>query len=86
MPTHTKLLQKILLAHSDTNIRFRELSALLRALGFEERIRGGHHIYTRHDIIEIINIQAKAGKAKAYQVKQIRTIIQKYRLRNRDAK
>lgn len=53
---------------------------LLKKLHFEERIRGDHHIYIRIDIADIINIQPKGSKAKAYQVKQVRNIILKYKL------
>jgi hypothetical protein len=54
---------------------------LLRSLGFVERITGGHFIYSRADVVEIINIQpGNVGKAKPYQVKQIRGIITKYGL------
>ena len=51
-----------------------------KRLGFEERIRGGHHIFTKDGVPEIINIQPKGSKAKVYQVKQIRDIILKYKL------
>lgn len=37
-----------------------------------------HHIFTRGDIAEIINLQPKGNEAKAYQVKQIRNIIVKH--------
>jgi predicted component of type VI protein secretion system len=49
-------------------------------LGFAERVRGSHHIYTRADVAEILNLQPKGSKAKPYQVKQIRTIISAYGL------
>jgi hypothetical protein len=49
-------------------------------MGFEERIKGSHHILTKDGIEEILNIQPKSGKAKAYQVKQIRNTIVKYQL------
>jgi predicted RNA binding protein YcfA (HicA-like mRNA interferase family) len=75
-----KFFLKLLLASSDTNISFAELRNLLLRLDFEERIKGSHHIFTREDIEEIINIQAKGGKAKPYQVKQVRNLIQKYKL------
>jgi predicted RNA binding protein YcfA (HicA-like mRNA interferase family) len=52
----------------------------LKILGFEIRIKGSHHILTRDNIIEIINIQPKDSKAKNYQVKQVREIIVKYNL------
>lgn len=50
-------------------------------LGFEERIKGSHHILTKEGIEEILNIQSKSGKAKPYQVKQVRNIIVKYQLK-----
>lgn len=75
-----KLLRKILLARSDKNFPFSELCWVLKRIGFDERIKGGHHIFTRDDIEEIINIQPKGNKAKPYQVKQIRNIILNYKL------
>ena len=49
-------------------------------LGFEERIRGSHHIFTRDGVEEILNLQPKGAKAKSYQVKQVRNVILDYRL------
>jgi len=66
--------------HADANIDFDDLRKLLTELGFAERIRGSHHIFTKTEIIEIINIQPKQSQSKAYQVKQIRNIIKKYGL------
>ena len=69
---------------TDANIRFTDLRKLLLTLGFKERIKGDHHIYSRTGVIEIINIQLLFdGKAKPYQVKQIRNLIHKYKL-NKD--
>ena len=49
--------------------------------GFDERIRGSHHIDTRDDVVEILNIQpSDAGVAKPYQVRQVRNVIVKYKL------
>jgi len=64
---------------SDTNFNFNELCSLLIRLSFKERIKGSHYIFYRDEIQEIINIQPKDGKAKAYQVKQVRNIIVKYK-------
>lgn len=75
-----KVLETILLGRSDANIDFNDLCKLLEGLGFDERIKGSHHIYSRSGVEEIINIQQKESKAKAYQVKQVRNIILKYRL------
>jgi hypothetical protein len=49
-------------------------------LEFEKRINAGHHIFYKDGIGEIINLQPKGALAKAYQVKQVRNIILKYRL------
>ncbi|MEO0014319.1 MAG: hypothetical protein RLZZ535_2708 [Cyanobacteriota bacterium] len=84
MGKYQKLLVKILNGASDENISFSELKKLLSRLNFKERIKGDHHIFTREDILEIINIQPVGSKAKAYQVKQIRNIIVKYRLGDSD--
>ena len=75
-----KLLEAILQGTSDTNIPFGELCGLLNKLGFKERIRGDHHIFTKDGVQEIVNIQPKGSQAKVYQVKQIRSILLKYKL------
>ena len=81
MPSLRKVLDAVLTARSDNNVSFADLQRLLNRLGFTERRKGSHFIYTRDNIEEIINIQESAGgKAKAYQVKQIRDIITRYRL------
>jgi predicted RNA binding protein YcfA (HicA-like mRNA interferase family) len=76
-----KLIIKILRGTSDQNIDFEDLRNLLLRLGFEERIKGSHHILVREGIEEILNIQPKSGKAKPYQVKQVRNLIVKYQLK-----
>ena len=78
------MLETILLGRSDGTVDFRDLCSLLSSLGFVERIKGSHHIYSGSGIEEIINIRPKGNKAKAYQVKQIRNIILKYRLEAND--
>jgi hypothetical protein len=42
--------------------------------------RGDHHVFTKTDVVEIINIQPQGAKAKPYQVKQVRNLIIKYGL------
>jgi hypothetical protein len=74
------VLVAILRGTSDNNIGFADLRYALGELGFEARIKGDHFIYTRHGVAEIVNIQPLGNKAKAYQVKQIRAIILKYKL------
>ncbi|OBQ12856.1 type II toxin-antitoxin system HicA family toxin [Anabaena sp. AL09] len=80
MSQQDKLLAKILSGASDTNISFEQLCQLLIRLGFDERIRGSHHIFTKEGIEEILNLRPKQGKAKAYQVKQVREMLLKYQL------
>src|SRR5947207_15088710 len=54
---------------------------LLEYLRFSRRIKGGHYIYSRAGIEEILNLQPlKGGGAKPYQVKQVRLVMLKYRL------
>ena len=78
MGKYDKLLQKILKGGPDTNIEFCALCQLLTQLGFNQRIKGDHRIFTREDVEEILDLQPKGSKAKAYQVKQVRAILVKY--------
>lgn len=80
MPKFDKILDRILRGTSDNNIRFNDLCSVLRGLEFDERIKGSHHIFTRRDIPDIVNLQPKGNKAKSYQVKQVRELIVKYKL------
>jgi predicted RNA binding protein YcfA (HicA-like mRNA interferase family) len=49
----------VLRGASDANVSFADLCALLRHLGFDERIRGSHHIFTKQGILEILNLQPR---------------------------
>lgn len=75
-----KFLEQILRGTSDANIDFDDLRGLLLQLGFKQRIRGSHHLFTRSDIVEKINLQRDNGKAKPYQVRQVRNVIIEYKL------
>lgn len=75
-----KVLRQILRGTSDANISFAGLCQLLKEMGFEQRIHGDHHIFTKEGIMEILNLQPKGSKAKVYQVKQVRSVILKYKL------
>ena len=79
------MLNKILAGTSDQNISFSELVALLRYLGFELRTAGSHHIFSRENVVEILNLQPRRdGTAKPYQVKQVRQIVTRYHLAEGD--
>ena len=76
-----KLYEHILMRRSDANVSFETLCALLKRLGFDERIKGDHHIFTKHGVEEILNLQPRNSKGKSYQVKQVRNVILKYHIR-----
>ena len=80
MSKHRKLLEKILLGSSDGNIPFQGLCDMLVRLGFGLRVRGSHQIIYREGVEEILNLQLLGSSAKAYQVKQVRNILLKYKL------
>lgn len=80
MTKHQKFLKRLMSGQADTGIAFSDLCLLLQRLGFRLRVRGDHHIFTREDIAEIINLQPNGSLAKPYQVKQVRNLLRKYNL------
>lgn len=58
-----KTLDRVLRGTADASIRFGDLCALLHHLGFVERVRGDHHIFTRDGVPEILNLQPRGGMA-----------------------
>ena len=80
MTNNEKILLEILLFKNDKNIKFSDLCGALDYLGFKNRIKGDHFIYFKDGIDEIINIQPNKNMAKAYQIKQVRNILLKYKL------
>jgi HicA toxin of bacterial toxin-antitoxin, len=77
---YDELLSRILRGASDASIPFNQLCHLLERLGFGERIRGDHHIFTKNGVEEILNLQPRGRHAKPYQVKQVRDVLVKHRL------
>ena len=75
-----ELMRRILSGRSDANIRFDDLRRLLSRLGFIERIRGSHHIFTKSGVSEMINLQRDGSQAKPYQVRQVRRTILRHKL------
>ena len=80
MGKYDELILKILRGSSDANISFNDLCELLKRIGFDERTRGSHHVFRKEGIEEKINLQSDSAKAKPYQVRQVRSILVKYRL------
>jgi predicted RNA binding protein YcfA (HicA-like mRNA interferase family) len=74
-----KLLQKAL--SSPANLGFDEACNLARAFGFHlSRVSGSHHIFARHGMRELVNLQEVGGKAKPYQVKELLELAERYNL------
>jgi len=80
MGKYQKLILKILSGMADASVSFADLCNLLKALNFEERTKGSHHVFRKEGVIEKINLQKDGSHAKPYQVKQVRNIILKYKL------
>ncbi len=77
MSKKEKLLLRLLSGNSDANFDLDDLVNILLRLGFEEkRTIGSHRIFSLQGIEGIINLQnTKDGKAKPYQVKQVRAFL-----------
>ena len=77
MSRKEKLPLKLLSGASDANFDLDDLIIVLLRKGFEERATGGsHRIFSITDVEGIINLQkTKDGKAKPYQVKQVREFL-----------
>ena len=84
MPREGTLLSRILRGGSDANVRFDDLCKLLADLGFDERIRGSHHVFVKPGVDQLINLQREGNKAKPYQVRQVRSVILRYQLGGND--
>jgi hypothetical protein len=80
-----KVFGQVVSGRADANIRFDELRALLLSCGFSERSRGSHHVFSRSGVEEQINLQRDGSKAKPYQVKQVRAVLQRYGLQPESA-
>ena len=80
MGKREKLYQHILMRRGDANVSFAELCGLLTNLGFFSRTKGDHHIVWMDGVEEILNLQPRGSKAKAYQVGQVRRVLLNYKL------
>lgn len=74
-----KLLRKVLA--DSKNIRFGDFVTLVEGFGFQlARVTGGHHIFERPEVSEVVNLQNRKGKAKPYQIKQFLKLVEQYNL------
>jgi len=78
-----KILQKIL--GGSKNIRFADMVSLVEGFSFtRSRTDGSHHIFSRSDIPEIVNLQDVKGQAKPYQMRQFLKLVEKHNLKLED--
>lgn len=75
-----QVLLKVLGGTADANIRFDHLRSLLKTLGFAEHVKGSHHLFTKPEVLEILNLKPRSSMAKPCQVKQVRAVIVRYQL------
>ena len=75
-----KLFERLMAGQSDANFSFDDLAMLLTKLGYTARAtKGSHIIFQRAD--SFLNLQpATGGKAKAYQVRQVRAELKRLNL------
>jgi hypothetical protein len=76
-----RLFDKLIAGRSDANFSFDDLCTLLTKLDYNARkAKGSHIIFQRGS--SFLNLQpAAGGKAKAYQVRQVRQELQKLNLK-----
>ncbi len=67
--------------NSPNNLRFADVRTLVEAFGFRlSRVSGSHHIFTHDSVRELLNLQEVRGQAKAYQVRQLLQLVERYNL------
>ena len=78
MPDAEKIRAAFLEASKDYSHRFGDVVHFLQVSGWKMRLKGSHHLFTRPGVPVLLNLQPeKNGKAKAYQIRQVRrTLIQ----------
>ncbi|MDZ7580029.1 MAG: type II toxin-antitoxin system HicA family toxin [Deltaproteobacteria bacterium] len=58
---------------------------LVKGFGFElSRTEGSHHIFTRTDIPELVNLQNVKGQAKPYQIRHFLKLVEKHNVELED--
>jgi hypothetical protein len=76
-----KVFHKLMAGQNDANFPFEDLCTLLTKLGYTARKTKGSHIIFQHGP-SFLNLQPSlGGKAKAYQVRQVRAELQKFNLK-----
>ena len=80
MGKYDKLKKDVMSGQCDHNIKFNDFCNLLDYLGFILARQKGSHIMYKHATGAFANVQKDGSKAKGYEVKQLRDMINKYGL------
>jgi predicted RNA binding protein YcfA (HicA-like mRNA interferase family) len=81
VPDPQKTKAALLDSNKDYGHRFGDVVKFLEASGWNLRIKGDHHIFKRPGLAVLINLQPESnGRAKAYQIRQIRRAIIQHNL------
>lgn len=76
-----KLKAKLLAGEGLNNFSVGDLDTVLQGIGFEhKRTTGSHHIYVHPQVDSPVNVQGRDGKAKPYQLKQLKALIEENNL------
>lgn len=63
------------------NVSFGDVQRLVEALGFRlERTRGSHRMYQHPHVPVPLNLQPRAREAKAYQLRELLSMVEEYDL------
>lgn len=81
MGKYQKLIEIIKDGDSDAHIHFDDLCHLMTKLGFDERVRGSHHIFRKSGVTKQTNLQRDSDKAKGLSSSPGSRSYLKYRLR-----
>lgn len=68
---------RIMSWRGDRNIEFAALCRFVERLGFVANVGGSHYVYRRHGCPDIIVLQRDGHLAQAYQVRQVRDVIER---------
>lgn len=71
----------LLVPAKDYSHRLVDVVQFLQATGWTVRIKGSHRIFKREGVPVLLNLQPeKNGKAKGYQIRQVRQTLVRYKL------
>ncbi len=86
MSKWAKFWDKLSAGQSDNNIDYAELVAYLERLGWETESAKTSHLYYKHPLVDApVNVQPRRdGKAKSYQVEQVRAALALYTGEDKD--